>query len=72
MNSTTLKIDGMHCDGCADRIETLLEKQPGVRAVSVSFPDRVARIKYNQHAVSEDYLVEVINESGFRVASRSS
>ena len=72
MNSPTLRIDGMHCDGCAHRIKTRLEIEPGVRAVSVSFPDRVARIKYNQHAVGEDYLVEVINKSGFRVPSRLS
>jgi copper chaperone len=72
MNTARFKIDGMHCDGCAQRIETLLEKQPGVREASVSFPDRLARIKYNQHAVSEDDLVEVIKGSGFRVASRLS
>ncbi len=70
MNRATFTIDGMHCDGCAHRIKTLLEKEPGVGEASVSFPDRVARIKYNRHAVSDDYLVEVINKSGFRVASR--
>ncbi len=69
MKSTTLTIDGMHCDGCAQRIETLLEKQPGVREASVSFPDRLARIKYNQHAVSENDLVELIKRSGFSVPS---
>ena len=60
----------MHRDGCAHRIKTRLEREPGVRAVSVWFSDRVARTEYNQHAVGKDYLVEVINKSDFRVASR--
>ncbi len=69
MKHTTFTIGGMHCDRCAQRIEGLLEKQPGVREASVSFPDRLARIKYNQHAVSENDLVELIMRSGFRVPS---
>ncbi len=67
MNSVTIKIEGMHCDGCATRITTLLEKEGGVRDAAVSFADGEARVRYNPHAVRKDRLVEVIEAGGFTV-----
>ena len=69
MNTVSIKIDGMHCDGCAGRIKTLLEGAPGVRGATVSFADGLARVRYNPHAVSEGRLVEVIEGGGFVVPS---
>lgn len=31
VNTVTMRIEGMHCEGCAERITLLLEKEPGVR-----------------------------------------
>ena len=59
MTTTTLKIDGMHCDGCAARIQSLLSKEPGVREAAVSFADGAARLSFNTQAVNADRLVEV-------------
>ncbi len=70
MNTVTIKIEGMHCDGCAERITTLLEKEPGVRDAAVSFADGHARVRYNSHAIHEDRLVEVIEGGGFNVPAR--
>ena len=67
MKTVTLKIDGMNCDGCASRIERLLEKAPGVREVSVSFTDGQAQIRHNPHAANEHRLVEIIEVAGFSV-----
>ncbi len=72
MNTVTIKIDGMHCDGCAERIKALLEGQPGVREASVSFADGLARVRYNPLALSEDGLVAVIERGGFSVPARQS
>ncbi len=70
MTTTTLKIDGMHCDGCATRLQSLLSKEPGVREASVSFADGAARLILNPQAVNEDRLVEVIELAGFSVPGR--
>ena len=37
------KIDGMHCGGCAQTLQALLARLPGVRRVEVSWPDGHAR-----------------------------
>ena len=72
MNTATMTIGGMHCDGCARRIEGLLEKEPGVRSATVSFAERSARLTYNPHAVSEERLVAVIEQGGFSVVAQES
>jgi copper chaperone len=43
MNTAKFKIEGMHCDGCARIIQSLLEKKVGVRTANVSFKESQAR-----------------------------
>jgi copper chaperone CopZ len=43
MKTATFTIEGMHCDGCATTIKTVLERKPGVQMATVSFAERQAR-----------------------------
>ncbi len=72
MNKVTFKIEGMHCDGCAERIRSLLAAAPGVREASASFAEGAARVRYNPHATNEARLAEVIEKAGFTVAAGQS
>ena len=63
----TLTVEGMHCDGCAERLRARLETAPGVREVAVSFAERQARVVYDAHATEERRLVDAIEKSGFHV-----
>lgn len=67
MNTTTFRIDGMQCDDCAERIRTLLDKEPGVREARVSFAEGSAAVRFNPHTVSEARLREIIEMGGFDV-----
>ena len=69
MNTITIRICGMHCDGCAERIKAVLEKTAGVREVSVSFALGQAEIRYNPHAVAQGQLAELVTQAGFGVES---
>ena len=71
MNTVTFKIEGMHCDGCATNIQFLLERNAGVQKAVSSFKEGQARILYDSDAVTEEQLVAVIENSGYRVAGRS-
>jgi copper chaperone CopZ len=62
---TRIKIEGMHCDGCAGRVKRLLEQEPGIREADVSFPAGEARVKHNEHAVSTDRLREIVERAGY-------
>ncbi len=71
MNTANFKVEGMHCDGCARIIQSLLEKKTGVRAATVSFKEGEARIIYDTKTVAEDQLVAAIEKAGYRVAGKS-
>ena len=60
-----LDVSGMSCAACASRVETKLNKVPGVRA-SVNFATRVATIDAVDIAVDE--LCEVVAKAGYQAA----
>ena len=67
MQMMTLKIEGMHCDGCAQTIKTLVEREEGVRAADVSYKDGEARVLYDPQAIDHDRIVAAIQKPGYRV-----
>ena len=70
MKTATLKIEGMHCDGCANTIKALVERQPGVQMATVSFDEGQARSLHDPQAIGEERLVAVVQQPGFRVVGR--
>lgn len=72
MKTATLKIDGMHCGGCARIIESLVSAEPGVRKVSVSFESRDARILFDPEIASEIQLEVIIRNAGYAVVRETS
>ena len=72
MKTAIFTIEGMRCEACASSIKNLVERAEGVRMASVSLGDRRARVLYDPRSVSEQRLVETIQEPGFRVVGRDS
>ena len=56
MKTAAFRIEGMHCDGCASTIKTLIERQPGVQMATVSFADREARILYDPNEIGRAHV----------------
>jgi len=71
MHSVTLKVEGMHCDGCAATIQALIERIGGVRKAAASFGDGEARVLYDPGSATEAQLTAAIEKAGFRVTGRS-
>lgn len=71
MKSVTLKIEGMHCDGCANTIKALVQRELGVKTVAVTFEGGEARIFYDPATTDEERLVAMVERPGFRVTSRA-
>lgn len=67
MRWIALKIEGVHCDGCAATIKAPVEREPGVRMVTVDFRDDEARILYDPAQVSEARLIAAIERPGYCV-----
>jgi len=72
MKTTIFRIEGMSCDACANTIQKLIEREPGVRMASVSFGEGQARVLYDPEFVEEEHLIATIQRPGFRVVGRDS
>ena len=68
MKSLELKIEGMHCSGCAATVEALVTREPGVKAATVSHAESKGRILYDPEATEPDRLVAAIEKAGYRVS----
>lgn len=65
MKEITLKITGMHCNGCANNITQLLQSLEGVENTSVSLSAGIANIRFDETQISPAQLIEAIEDAGF-------
>ncbi len=61
-----LDIDGMTCISCVNRLERVLQKQPGVTTARVSLPLRRASVQGDRPDV--DVLVAAVEAAGYQAA----
>lgn len=61
-----LRVEGMHCGGCATSLQTVLTRIEGVVAARVSFDESRAVVDYDPRRVTLERLVEAIENAGFR------
>lgn len=62
---TRLQIEGMTCASCAEHVRSALQKVPGVRSVSVSYPDRLAKLTLAE-GTSPAALTAAVAAAGYR------
>ena len=72
MKSLEVKIDGMHCEGCASTIQALLTHEPGVMSAKVSFAEGTASIFYDPAVTDPGRVAAAIDKAGFRAMGGSS
>lgn len=65
--SVTLKITGMSCTSCAQRVEKDLRALSGVLEANVNFATEKATITYNKDQVSPADLTTVVEKTGYGV-----
>jgi len=66
MQTTTLTLDGMHCQGCVQIVQNVLEQQAGVKGATVSLDPQQARIAFDANQVSAETLAQAINNAGYK------
>ena len=63
----TLGVRGMSCAACAQRVEKVVGKLPGVSAVSVNLAASTAAVTYAPQTVSLADIRETIEKAGYKV-----
>lgn len=69
MTANLYRIEGMHCEGCAQTIEALVGAESGVEKVTVSFKDGEARVEFDPQRVGDAVITAAIERAGFKVAT---
>lgn len=64
MKKVVLKIEGMSCDGCKNRLEKFLSKKEEIKNVKVSLDEKLAYIECDDE-VSTDKLNEYVSDCGY-------
>lgn len=61
---TTLKIEGMSCQGCVRNVTQILQSQAGVTKAEVSLEKAQAQVEHSAEADPQT-LCAVVNDAGF-------
>lgn len=67
MQTEVLKITGMSCGGCVNKIEGALKAVPGVNSATVSLANREASVQFSQSQTSHEQLQLAIEKAGYGV-----
>ncbi|WP_019413641.1 copper chaperone CopZ [Paenisporosarcina sp. TG20] len=65
MKKTTLKITGMSCAHCVNKIETALQGLQGVEKAKVNLKKGTAKIKYDEKVQILDNFTAAVKEVGY-------
>jgi Cu+-exporting ATPase len=68
MTTTTFKLRGMSCAGCANSIESAIKDVSGVNECSVNFGAEQAVVHYNPDKTSVEQIQQAVDEAGYAAA----
>ena len=67
MKKVEIKIEGMHCEGCSNRLTKVLNNVDGVKNAEVSLENKLANIEYDETVAKLEDFYEAIEDAGFEV-----
>jgi copper chaperone len=67
MQTETLKVTGMTCNGCTSKVAHALNAIPGVLEVVVSLAAGEAAVRYDEHLTATDQLKSAVKDAGYGV-----
>ena len=61
-----LYVDGMHCEGCENRIKNVIKGLDNIISVSANYKKKIVEIEY-ENSIDVQLLKDKINNLGFTV-----
>ncbi|EAC4284556.1 copper chaperone [Listeria monocytogenes] len=68
MEKLTLNVEGMTCSHCEVRVTKALSEVNGVKSAVVSLDEGTATVEFEKGQVTEDALIDAVEEAGYEVA----
>lgn len=71
METSILKIDGMHCGGCVGSVEKALRQVQGLQSVSVSLEAGEATVTYDPARASMADFTQAVSSAGYSASTNA-
>lgn len=71
MAEKTLNIEGMTCASCAQRIEKVTKKLPGVKSSSVNLATEKMNIQYDENSISIEDIQAAVDKAGYKAVANT-
>ena len=68
MQTATLNIYGMSCNGCVQSVTNALKRSGGVTDAQVSLAENKAQVTFDEHITSPAALAEAVSEAGYEAS----
>lgn len=65
----SIQMEELVCPMCAQKIESALQKAPGVQSASVLYNASKARVEFDEDTITLDALKKIITDLGYVVIS---
>jgi copper chaperone len=69
MTKAVLQLEPLTCPSCIKKIETALNKTPGIETVKVLFNSSKVKAEFDPDKIAGDQIAEVIKNLGYEVLS---
>src|SRR5262245_45032423 len=69
--TASFKVEGMHCDGCADKVRTGLASASGIVKVDVSVADHRVTVQYDADKLDVAKVAKMISDLGYKAAAEA-
>ena len=71
LKTASFKVNGMHCQGCGDKIKSALAKTTGVHKVSVKQADKRIVVDYDAKKITPEKIAKIISDLGYPASAEA-
>jgi copper chaperone len=69
--SATFRVDGMHCEGCSEKVKTALGAKDGIVKVLVTLESKRITVDYDAAKLTVDQIAKMITELGYKATAEA-
>jgi copper chaperone CopZ len=71
LKTASFKVNGMHCQGCGDKIKTALHKTDGVHKVDIKTADKRIVVDYDGKKLTPEKIAKIISDLGYKASAEA-
>ncbi len=71
LKTASFKVNGMHCQGCGEKIKSTLAKTTGIHKVDVKQADKRIVVDYDAKKITPEKIAKIISDLGYPASAEA-